>query len=261
MDSWPGTKAGGRVTWCVAGMPEAWVQEVWSRLGDEVAVERFEQALPGLRPSAAGADPQRAAEPAPGNPLHVGPVAVVKIVRTRPAHSWLRRLRASRCVHEGRGYQAYARRGLRTPNLVAYGEERRRGLFVRGFVATQRVAARTVAEACAERPDASRLFATAEELAILHRAGVCHGDPRLRNFLDTRPRPLALDLASWSSMSHRALRQDVIRFVGSVLLLTKDPGLTAQLQDAVTRGLPALPAPAPTLLEEARRWSETKDRP
>jgi tRNA A-37 threonylcarbamoyl transferase component Bud32 len=148
--------------------------------------------------------------------------AMVKIYVRRPKHNLLRLLRAGRSELEAAGYRAFSERGLTVPELILWGESRRRGLFEFGIVATLRIDAPSVAEAYAASQEEALLFATAEELGRIHKAGLAHGDPYARNFLATKPRPTPLDVASWSRLRKASQLKDLTRFACSIIKLTKD---------------------------------------
>jgi len=146
----------------------------------------------------------------------------VKVYTSRPKHGLWRLLREGRAAREGAGYVAFAEKGLPVPALVLWGESRQRGLLEFGIVVTRWVDAPSIAEAYARSPRDELLFATVEELARIHKAGLAHGDPFARNFLATRPRPMPLDLTSWSPLRKASRLKDLTRFTGSVIKLTND---------------------------------------
>jgi len=181
---------------------------------------------------------------------------MVKLYRFRQKDHLWRRLRTSRAVKEGAGYLAFQQRGLLVPELLVSGESRRWGLFELGLVVTTRVPAISVADEFASRGEPDLLFATARELSTIHLAGLAHGDPYTRNFLATRPRPMPLDIASWSRFGRASQLQDLTRFTCSILKLTGDPmRASALLQHYASAGLP-LPISADALLDRARAYAE-----
>jgi hypothetical protein len=218
-----------------------WAREVWDahvRSGRErlVIVD-----LPGERRDGSSA-------PAPTG------TAFVKVYRPRAKHGLLRRLRPGRAAREGRGYEAFARAGLPAVRLLFWGEERRWALLRVGAVATLQVAAEPVSVAYGSAPREDLLQRTAAALGAIHRAGLAHGDPRTRNFLATMPVPLAIDLPSWSTLSRRSQTQDLVRFLGSALVLSGGiEGADKLLEVYGTEGLP-LPVPSEELLGLADRY-------
>lgn len=227
------------MSWAAAGWPGDFVAAIWRRVDESVDGKRFVLPLPA---------------PAEGK-------ALVKIVRARESHSWWRRLGTSRTAHEWRGYREFAARGVRVLELVAFGEERRLRLHRQSFLATRYVDAQNLSRAHAAAPDRGRVVRAAEELAVIHAAGLCHGDPRMRNFLDTAPRPTAFDLASWCELSPAAQQRDLVRFLGSAWLLMRDDTLQDEIMAAWEERLASLPVARARLRDEARRWSDKEVRP
>lgn len=203
--------------------------------------------------------PQRPAEvvrhgPPPGSP---GETAV-KIYVRRPKHNLLRLLRASRAELEARGYRAFAARGLAVPELLLWGESRRRGLFEFGLVVTRWIDAPSVADTFLRTRDPALLFATAAELGVIHQAGLAHGDPYARNFLATKPRPTPLDVASWSKLRKASHVKDLVRFACSIIKMTADFKLAeATLLHYAESGRP-LPLPVAELIRRAVAYAKVK---
>jgi len=186
---------------------------------------------------------------------------MVKVYIPRPKHGLLRRLRAGRASREGAGYIAFIEKGLSVPKLILWGEARRWGLFEFGIVVTLRVDAPSIADAYASSHQDELLLATAEELARIHQAGLAHGDPYTRNFLATMPRPMPLDITSWSRLRKASQLTDLTRFAGSVIKLTNDPKQAEALLLHYERfGLP-LPIPMDDLLNCAIACAKVKNRP
>lgn len=186
---------------------------------------------------------------------------MVKVYIPRPKHGVLRRLRPGRAAREGAGYLAFLERGLLVPKLVLWGESRSCGLFEFGIVVTMRVDAPSIAEAYTLSRQDELLLATAEELARIHQAGLAHGDPYTRNFLATLPRPMPLDLTSWSRLRKASQLKDLTRFAGSIIKLTNDPKQAeAMLLHYERFGLP-LPVPMNDLLHRAVACAQMKFRP
>jgi len=178
--------------------------------------------------------------------------AIVKLYGRRRGHSLWRRFRRGRAVAEGRGYVEVAARGVPTPPILLWGERRRFGLHETGLVATGFVDAYPVARTYRRTRNEDLLSAAVAELAFLHRAGLCHGDPRARNFLATRPRPTMFDLPSWSELTVAGQVEDLTRLLGSVVTLDGGPRLLDPLLEVYRSRMGELPAPAPDL----RRRSE-----
>lgn len=131
----------------------------------------------------------------------------------------MRRLRASRAAAEGRGYTAFAEAGIETPQLIAWGELRRWGLWTKGIVITRLIEGPTLAEHLRAGGSADSLMRAAECMATIHRAGLAHGDPRLRNFLIDAERIVPFDLCSWGRLTNRSRRDDLVKFLGSTLTI------------------------------------------
>ena len=225
-----------RVT-ALARLPVEWVARAWDEAGLAERRGIFELAMPG------------------------GLLAVIKVYRPRPRHGLWRRFRTSRAIREGRGYRAFRARGVRTPLLLFYGERRRAGLWELGAVATLRVDAIPVDEAFARDRDDEMLHCAASVLADVHRAELAHGDPRLRNFLATRPRPMPFDLPSWGRLTGPAQERDLSRFLGSSAVLTKDPAFTASLLERYLRTGPKPGLERQAILDAAARYAEEKGIP
>lgn len=189
-----------------------------------------------------------------------GDVAVVKVYRRRRAHGIVRRLRAGRAAREAAGYRAFAERGLATVDLLGWGERRRRGLLELGFVVTRRLPARTLADRYLDDFDPAPLRAAIDELARIHASGLAHGDARLRNYLDTRPTPVAFDLALWRRATPASVARDLTSLLASATVLAGDGRLAAALLDrfASRRGLPR---PRARLLRRVERAALDMRRP
>lgn len=227
------------MSWAAEGWPGDFVAAIWRRVDEAADGKRFVLPLPA---------------PAEGK-------AHVKVVRARAGHSWWRRLATSRTEREWRGFREFAARGVRVPELVAFGEERRLRLHRMSFLATRFVDAPNLNRAHAAAPDRGRVVRAAEELAAIHAVGLCHGDPRMRNFLDVAPRPMAFDLASWSELSPTAQQRDLVRFLGSAWLLMQDEALLDEVMAVWEAKLASLPLERARLRDLARRWSDEEERP
>jgi tRNA A-37 threonylcarbamoyl transferase component Bud32 len=196
------------------------------RVREDLSPEWFASVL-----EASGSAPKHSRLDLPdGTPCHA------KVYRPRPSHGILRRLRSRRAVREGRGYRAFRSVDLPVVPLLAYGERRRLGLLVHGYVFTEEIPAPTVAEAWRTSPDPDLLGRTARFLGRIHTSGLSHGDARTRNFLVTDHGLVAFDLASWSAARPRYRRKDVARLLAAVAALTgdrsSDSALIAAYRDA-----------------------------
>lgn len=190
-----------------------------------------------------------------------GAAAILKIYRPRPKHGYWRRIRESRAIREGRGYRTFRAHGIATPPLLLYGERRRGGRWEMGAVATARLPALPVSEAYSSEPDPRLLMETASVLADVHRGGLTHGDPRLRNFLATRPRPTPFDLTSWGRITGPSQARDLVRFLGSTLVLTRDEALTAAVLARYRRTAPPPAVKDGEVLFAAARYASEKGAP
>jgi tRNA A-37 threonylcarbamoyl transferase component Bud32 len=208
----------------------------------------------------AAQETSRSVRRAPAPPGCPGEV-IIKRYRLRPNHSIMRRLRPGRSAHEGRGYRAFRRQGLATPALLAWGESRRFLLFEFGIVVTQYVDAPSVAQVYAQNGDDALLADTARELARIHRAGLTHGDAFVRNFLAVRPRPVALDIASWSRFSRASQLKDLTRFGASIFKLTNDAEKVRGMLVCYAQDAPALPDVIDRLIARAAAYAQTTKRP
>lgn len=208
----------------------------------------------------AARDTSRTVRRIPAPPGWSGEV-IVKRYRLRTNHNILRRLKPGRSTLERRGYQAFRQRGLSTPCLLAWGESRRFLLFEFGIIVTQYVDAPSVAQAYAQSGDEALLADTARELARIHCAGLAHGDAFLRNFLAVRPRPVALDIVSWSRLCSASQLKDLLRFGSSVLNLTNDPVRVKGMFLHYAHNGPELPAQVDRLvaLVESYRYRSGHD--
>jgi tRNA A-37 threonylcarbamoyl transferase component Bud32 len=184
--------------------------------------------------------------------------AMVKVYVRRPKHNLLRLLRAGRSKLEAEGYRAFKERGLAVPELILWGESRKRGLFEFGIVVTMRIDAPSVADAYAASRDDVLLLAVAEQLGRIHKAGLAHGDPYARNFLATKPHPTPLDVASWSKLSKASQVKDLTRFVCSIIKMTDDLNLAeTALRHYENFGLP-LPVSLEGLIRRAIAYAKVK---
>jgi tRNA A-37 threonylcarbamoyl transferase component Bud32 len=177
-------------------------------------------------------------------------------------NQWLLRIaRAGRARREGEGILAFAERGLPAPRLLLWGETRSWGPRQLGIVSTVRIDAPTVAASYARSPDAALLDAALDELSRIHRAGLAHGDPWLRNFLDTRPRPTAFDLPSWAPLRPPSQAEDLARFLASTIKLAGGDREARRLLERYRGSGLGLPRPADRILRRARAYAREKERP
>ncbi|MBM4309360.1 MAG: hypothetical protein FJ119_00205 [Deltaproteobacteria bacterium] len=207
----------------------------------------------------AAQDSSRSVRRAPAPPGWHGEV-MIKRYRLRQNHGIIRRLKPGRSALEGSGYLAFRRCGLATPALLAWGESRRFLLFDFGIIVTQYVDAPSVAHVYAQTHDDALLADTARELARIHRAGLTHGDPFVRNFLATRPRPVAIDIASWSRFRRASQLKDLTRFGASVFKLTADPKRVKAVLVCYAQDAPALPDAIDRLVARAEAYAQSKKR-
>ena len=183
---------GGFTVWAEPDVPEAWAIEVCREVADRQE-KRWRRPGPGATP------------------------AFVKVYRPRSRRGWVRRLGRGREAVERDGYRTFARLGLPSADLLLTGERRVMGLRRYGFVATRYVDAVHVERRLRDGAGEELVMATARVLARIHAAGLVHGDPLLRNFLDHPPEPMPIDLGSYGPSSPAAHREDLVRFLGSTV--------------------------------------------
>ena len=188
------------------------------------------------------------------SPGESGPEVYVKVYRRRPSHGLLKRWRPGRAIKEGNGYLEFSKRGIQTVPLIAWGEERHWGLWQRGVVVTEAIDAITVEEEYTSDENVELLCDTAELLARIHTVGLTHGDPLARNFLATRPDPVPFDLPSWGKLTPSSQREDLIRFLGSMLQLTENREITQDLLCRYTDRIDNLPQTEEDLLQESQNY-------
>lgn len=157
--------------------------------------------------------------------LHVAGPPALYVKRYRSAGKGLRRwLGRSRARAEWENLQLFERLGIPAPVLVAAGEERRRGRFLRAALVTLEVpGARDLAAIATTDPqrfsDAPWREAVAAQLAAhlraLHGAGFAHGDLNWRNVLvaGDPPRVYLLDCPAgrrwWGPLLQRRRARDL----------------------------------------------------
>ena len=157
--------------------------------------------------------------------------AMVKVYNRRPKHTVLRRLRRGKSVREARGMRVFAGAGLPVVRLLGWGEERTFGLWQRGVIITERVHAVTLADAYADAPEPEVFDGGIEQLARIHRAGLSHGDARAGNFMIAGDDVVIIDVEAWSRINPGSRSRDLVRYLGSVIAATGDPGAAESLLD------------------------------
>ncbi|MGE4618375.1 MAG: lipopolysaccharide kinase InaA family protein [Planctomycetota bacterium] len=222
-----------------AGFGDAWLMEMWNQCvsGTTDRILRWQ---------------------IPANDGQKDTAAYVKIYRKRPSHRLLKRILPSRALREGNGYLEFARRGIKTVPLIAWGEERRWGLWQQGVVVTAAIEAKTVEQEFTINKDPDLLMKTAQQLAQIHEADLAHGDPLARNFLATVDAPTPFDLPSWSQRTARSQSKDLIRFLGSILTLTGSQKMTRTLLSCYREKMNDLPLSTEDLLGKAEDYSRKK---
>lgn len=183
-----------------------------------------------------------------------------KVYLPRAKHTILRRLKKSRALLEGAGYLAFARKGIATPRLLAWGEARRRWLWTRGFVITEYKSCPTVAERFVQENDPSLLERTIVALVQAHGNGLVHGDPRLRNFLAQSEQVLMFDLCSWRRFNRKRQARDLVVFLGSCLTVTT-PGVAEQLLRQYARETSDSNLPIRQILKDAQAYAAREKQP
>lgn len=190
-------------------LDEDWLVDLWRRIDGDWRHRRehvFEHPLPDETP-APFAGPQ---------PLPLTDCAIVKLCRRRDRHGLWRRIRRGRAAREGCCCVRFAHAGIPTPPLLAFGEQRRRGLHELGVIATVKVDAPTAAQTVRSTGRLDVAIDAARRLAAIHSAGLTHGDALLRNFLDVRGRALPIDLPSAGRFTRLRQRNDLVRMARSV---------------------------------------------
>ena len=216
------------------GVPAEWAAGLWREIPDKARLGITEHPLP----AALG-----------------GGVAVIKVFPARDRHHLVRRLRHPRASREARGYRAFADRGIPTPELLMWGERRFLGLLRTGILVTRKIDVLSVARTFRRTGDPRLLLACGVELALIHQAGLTHGDSRARNFLATRPRPTTFDLGSWGRRSRGRRLRDLTRLVGASIRLSGGEAVgEGILQKYAAQGV-VLPAAPGTVIGRAREWA------
>jgi tRNA A-37 threonylcarbamoyl transferase component Bud32 len=186
--------------------------------------------------------------------------AVVKRYFNKPKHKRLRRLLYGRAAWERKGLKLFQHSGIATVPLLFCAQQRRLGLVNKGIVATIRVPTPNIEEAYLADPDPGLLHGTACALALIHRAGFTHGDPRLRNFLNTKPHPQVLDLASWSRFNPRLQIKDLSRFLGRVIVYSRSDNLLPSLLNSYQSIGLTIPISTEELYQRAAKSAQKKLR-
>ena len=169
-------------------------------------------------------------------PLPSGGEAFVKVYTRRKKHSILRRLGQSRAAREATGYAAFAKAGIKTPELLAWGERRKMGLWDCSFIATRFIDAPAAdyrfTSVVPPRTDLSDCLAVARFVGNLHTKGITHGDPGVSNFLCTQDGLVALDPGEQGAATVEAKLADAAQLVGSVMALGASQAQCKQVADA-----------------------------
>lgn len=183
-------------------------------------------------------------------PLPNGGEAFVKVYTRRKKHSLLRRLGQSRAAREAAGYAAFAKAGIKTPELLGWGERRKMGLWDCSFIATRYIDAPSAdhrfTNVVPPRTDLSDCLAAARFVGTLHTKGITHGDPGVSNFLCTGgPEGLvALDPGEQGPATVEAKLADAAQLVGSVMALGANQAQCKQIADAYEQSAGNLAASA-----------------
>ena len=180
--------------------------------------------------------------------------AFVKIYKVRKKRKVFLRLKKSRAIREGEGYRYFNKLGIITIKLLMYGEERKCGLFHKGVLVTVYKHADTIADAYLNKKDFQLLLDTVKVLALIHKSGVAHGDPRTRNFLATAQGPLPFDLPSWSKLTTSSQMKDLVRFLGSSAVLLGKAKKSYKLLETYRSLIPDLPATEKVILYAAEKY-------
>jgi len=181
--------------------------------------------------------------------------AFVKVYSRRRAHNLLRRLRRGRAEKEAAGFRAFQSAGVPSVELMAWGEERRRGLWERGLVVTRFINTPNLFSVLMRSRDHGILRDGAIFLANLHRKGLAHGDAGLTNFLPGPSGLLALDLSEWRRESTSGRINDAARMAGSALAAGLPPDSAEEFFEhyLTAAGIPALDAERAQFNRQARR--------
>ncbi|HYD01552.1 MAG TPA: methyltransferase domain-containing protein [Phycisphaerales bacterium] len=206
----------------------------------------------------------RAAAAKPGQrsyfrlPLPSGGEAFVKVYTRRRKHSLLRRLGQSRAAREAAGYAAFAKAAVRTPELLAWGERRKAGLWDASFIATRFIEAPSAADRFANgtppRSDLTDCLEAARFVGALHAKGIAHGDPGASNFLMTPGGITALDPGEQGPATAEAKAADAAQLVGSVLALGASQAQSEQVLRAYTQ------AAGPLGVDDRTLWRRIRHR-
>lgn len=221
------------------GVPEGWAREIWHQAVNRSGTIGYTVPLPK--------------EIGEGE-------AFVKRYFNKPKHKRLRRILYGRAAREGKGFKIYQKRGVSTVPFLFCAQQRHFGLVKKGIVATTRIFRPNIEEAYLEDADPGLLEGTAYALGLIHRSGLIHGDPRLRNFLNTTPHPQVFDLAAWSLFTPRLQVKDLFRFLGSVVEYSGSENMFPPLLKSYQSvGLP-IPVSTQWLFERAKKSGRRKSR-
>jgi len=186
--------------------------------------------------------------------------AVVKTYMNPPKHKRLRSLIYGRSAIEAKGFRIFNNKKVSTVPFLFYAQERHFGIVKKELVATIRVVASNIEEAYLKNPDPDLLRAAAYKMALIHKAGLAHGDPRLNNFLATLPCPLVFDLPGWARFNTHTQIKDLIRFFTSIIIVSKNNKILPALIDRYeTIGL-TIPIPVEKLIQMAEHSAKKKQK-
>ena len=221
------------------GVPEDWAREIWRQAVNRSGTVGYTVPLP--------------------EEIGMGE-AFVKRYFNKSKHKRIRRILYGRAAREGKGLKVYQKRGIFTVPFLFCAQERHFGLVKKGIVTTVRIFRPNVEEAYLENFDPGLLEATAYALGLIHRSGLTHGDPRLCNFLNTKPHPQVFDVPAWNIFNPRLQVKDLFRFLGSII---KYPGsgnmFPSLLKSYQSVGL-TIPVSTDWLFQRAKKSGQKKSR-
>lgn len=221
------------------GVPEGWAREIWRQAVNRSGTGGYTVPLP--------------------EEIGMGE-AFVKRYFNKPKHKRIRRILFGRAAREGKGFKVYQKRGIFTVPFLFCAQERHFGLVKKGVVATIRVFRPNIEEAYLEDSDLGLLEGTAYALGLIHRSGLTHGDPRLRNFLNTKPHPQVFDLPAWSLLNARLQVKDLFRFLGSVIEFSGSGNMLPSLLKSYQSVGLTIPVPTEWLFQRAKKSGQRKLR-
>jgi tRNA A-37 threonylcarbamoyl transferase component Bud32 len=214
------------------GVPKDWAREIWHQAVNRFGTGGYTVPLPE--------------EIGKGE-------AFVKRYFNKPKHKHIRRMLFGRAAREGVGLKVYQKRGIFTVPFLFCAQERHLGLVKKGIVATVRVVRPNIEEAYLEDFDPRLLEGTAYALGLIHRSGLTHGDPRLRNFLNTKPYPQVFDLPAWNIFNPRLQVKDLFRFLGSVIEYSESENMFPSLLKSYQSVGLTIPVPTEWLFQRAKK--------